>query len=221
MSVAAVVFDLDGVIIDSEPLWEEVRRRFVADCGGQWAPDTQRRLMGMSTGEWSAYLSGELGVGMPAGEVAKAVIERMVERYRDAIPEIAGAVQVVRDIGASWPLGLASSSPRRLIDSVLEGTGLIEAFSVTVSTEEVARGKPSADVYLAVAQKLGVPPARCVAVEDSNNGILAAVAAGMCTVAVERPEYPLDKNISAAAALRLTGIEQLTPTAVAGMDVPA
>ncbi|HEV1998788.1 MAG TPA: HAD family phosphatase [Candidatus Dormibacteraeota bacterium] len=210
MSVAAVVFDLDGVIIDSEPVWEEVRRGFVAEKGGLWQPDSQQRLMGMSTAEWAAYLAEEVGVPMPAKDVATEVIARMAQRYDASLPLIPGAIETVRELGARWPLGLASSSPRALIDAVLDGAGLTGAFAVAISTEEVQRGKPSPDVYLAVARQMEREPRDCVAVEDSSNGIRAAVAAGMKAIAVERLEYPVDPEVKIGAALRLTSITELT-----------
>ncbi|MGI8610561.1 MAG: HAD family hydrolase [Candidatus Dormibacteria bacterium] len=217
MTVAAVVFDLDGVIIDSEPVWEDVRRRFVAEQGGRWLPDTQQRLMGMSTPEWARYLAVELAVPMTADEVAAAVIAEMVARYRDSLPIIPGAVEVVRGIGARWPLGLASSSPRTLIDAVLDRAGLAGAFEVAMSTEEVPRGKPSPDIYLAVAKRLDARASDCAAIEDSSNGIRSALASGMKAIAVERPEYPIDPDVAGQAALRLGSIEALTVAAVAAL----
>jgi HAD superfamily hydrolase (TIGR01509 family) len=209
--VDAVVFDLDGVLIDSEPVWEEVRRAYVVEHGGQWQPDTQRRLMGMSTQEWASYLSEELGVRQPPEEVARGVVERMVQRYHTALPLMPGAVEAVRRLAAHWPLGLASSSPRSLIDHVLAEAGLGSAFAVTLSTEEVARGKPAPDAYLTVAEKLGIAPARCAAVEDSSNGLRSAAAAGMVVIAVPHPRYPPDPDALALAERVLSTLDDLTP----------
>src|SRR5215472_7345924 len=150
--VEAVVFDMDGVLIDSEPVWEQVRRSLVAERGGRWRPDSQRRLMGMNTAEWSRYLAGELGVDMPPDEVARTVIARMVDRYRAHLPLLPGAPAAVRRMATRWPLGVASSSPRSLIDAVLARAGLADLFAVTVSTEEVPRGKPAPDVYVRAAR---------------------------------------------------------------------
>ncbi|MFF0718861.1 HAD family hydrolase [Micromonospora sp. NPDC003816] len=209
--VDAVVFDLDGVIVDSEPVWEEVRRAYVATQGGTWQPDTQRRLMGMSTGEWAEYLSGELGVRRTAAQVATEVVEEMSRRYAERVPLIDGADDVVRRVAARWPLGLASSSPTRLIAAALTATGLTDEFGSTLSTEETARGKPAPDVYLTVAERLGVDPSRCVAVEDSSNGIRSAATAGMIVVAVPHGSYPLDPDAQRMAAAVLDSVGELTP----------
>jgi HAD superfamily hydrolase (TIGR01509 family) len=212
--VDAVIFDLDGVIVDSEPVWEEVRRRYVAEHGGHWQPDSQRRLMGMSTGEWARYLSGELGVDRGPDQVAADVVGEMVRRYAEHVPLIEGADRVVRQLAEHWPLGLASSSPPRLIDAALAATGLAEVFAVTLSTERVPRGKPEPDVYLAVAERLGVDAGRAVAVEDSSNGVRSAAAAGMRVVAVPHRRYPLDPDAEQRAALVVAGIGEVTVPAV-------
>ncbi|MEV0425334.1 HAD family phosphatase [Micromonospora sp. NPDC050495] len=215
--VDAVLFDLDGVLVDSEPVWEEVRRAYVAAHGGTWQPDTQRRLMGMSTAEWAAYLSGELGVDRSAEQVAAEVVAEMTRRYAQRVPLIDDADVVVRRMAARWPLGLASSSPTRLIAAALDAMGLTDAFGATLSTEETARGKPAPDVWLAVAARLGVDPARCVAIEDSSNGVRSAAAAGMRVVAVPHGSYPLDPDAAALAAVLLPAIGALTPELVAGL----
>jgi len=212
--VDAVVFDLDGVLIDSEPVWEEIRRRYVADNGGQWRPDTQRRLMGMSTGEWARYLSEDLSVRRTAEQVATDVVAHMVARYATRVPLVPGAEAIARELARHWPLGLASSSPPRLIQAALDATGLAGTFAVTLSTEDVPHGKPAPDVYLATAERLGVDPAGCVAVEDSSNGVRSAAAAGMRVVAVPHRRYPLDEDARMHAALVVAGIGAVTPDAV-------
>ncbi len=204
--IEAVVFDLDGVLLDSEPVWEQVRRQFVAEHGGHWAPDAQRRIMGMSTGEWARYLSEDLGVGLPPGTVAATVIERMAARYTGRLPLMPGAVEAVRRLAAGWPLGLASSSPPSLIGTVLDAASLRTSFAVIMSTEQVAQGKPAPDIYLAVAGQLGRRPQRCAAVEDSANGLRSAAAAGMQVIAVPHPRYPPGPEAVAEAALVLPGL---------------
>jgi HAD superfamily hydrolase (TIGR01509 family) len=215
--IEAVVFDLDGVLIDSEPVWEQVRRQVVASRGGRWNPDTQDRLMGMSTGEWSRYLSEDLGVDMPPEAVAATVIEAMAGRYRDHLPLLPGAVDAVRRMAARWPLGLASSSPRSLIDVVIDAAGIRDCFAVTMSTEQVSRGKPAPDIYLAVTSQLGHAPRTCAAVEDSSNGLRAAAAADCQVVAVPHPKYPPAPDAIEAARLVAASLAELTADAIAAL----
>ena len=215
--IEAVIFDLDGVLVDSEPVWEQVRRRYVAEHGGTWQPDTQSRLMGMSTGEWARYLSEELGVDRSAETVADEVVAEMVRRYDADLPLMPGAVDAVRRMAARWRLGLASSSPSRLIDRVLEDAGLTKVFEVTLSTEDVARGKPDPDVYLNVAQRLRLAPQVCAAVEDSSNGLRSAAAAGMAVIAVPHPVYPPRPEALALARLTIDDLAGLTVARVAAL----
>ncbi|GGP17085.1 HAD family phosphatase [Nonomuraea glycinis] len=206
----ACVFDLDGVLVDSEPVWEEVRRAFVAAHGGTWQPDTQSRLMGMSTGEWAAYLH-ELGVELPPDEIARGVIDQMTAHYREGVPLMKGAPETVRRLAGRFTLGLASSSPRALIDVALDASELRACFTATVSTEEVARGKPAPDGYLEAARRLGVAPEGCVAVEDSSNGLRSADAAGMRVIAVPHPRYPPAPDALALAWQVVPDLTSLTP----------
>jgi len=215
--IRAVVFDLDGVLVDSEPVWEQVRRGLVAERGGHWAPDAQHRLMGMSTPEWARYLSEDLGVGLPPEQVATVVIDRMAARYREHVPLMDGAVDAVHRIAARWPLAVASSAPATLIETVLQSAGLRSCFAVVMSTEQVAHGKPAPDIYLAVTARLGVEPARCAAVEDSSNGLRSAAAAGLHVIAIPHPRYPPDPDALALASLVLPTLTELTPDAVAAL----
>jgi HAD superfamily hydrolase (TIGR01509 family) len=213
--VEAVVFDMDGVLIDSEPVWERVRRSFVAAQGGRWADDAQDRLMGMSTAEWSAYLSSDLGVALAPARVAELVIAGMAAEYQAHLPLLPGAVDAVRSLAARWPLAVASSSPKSLIGTVLEAAGLAAAFGATVSSEEVTRGKPAPDVYLSAASRLGVPASACAAVEDSSNGLRSASAAGMAVIAIPRPEYPPAADALSGARVVLSSLSSLTVDVVA------
>ncbi len=215
--IAAVVFDLDGVLIDSEPVWEQARRGLVAERGGHWAPDAQRTIMGMSTQEWARYLSEDLGVGLPPDQVAALVVDRMIARYQERIPFMPGAVDAVRRLAARWPLGLASSSPPVLIETVLEAAGLRSYFQVTMSTEQVPHGKPAPDIYLAVTAQMGCSPPDCAAIEDSSNGLRSAAAAGLHVIAVPHPRYPPDPDVLAATSLVLPTLADLTPDAVAAL----
>jgi HAD superfamily hydrolase (TIGR01509 family) len=213
-SIEAVVFDLDGVIIDTEEVWEDVRRGYVAEFGREFLPDSQDRMMGMSTGEWSRHLAEEVGVPRSAEQVAADVLGRMAERYRTALPLIEGSVETVRRLGARFTLGLASSSARVLIDQVLETAGITDAFAVTLSTEEVPRGKPAPDVYLTAVEKLGLTPAGCAAIEDSSNGLRSAAAAGLVVIAVPHGVYPPAADALAKASLVVGSLDELTVEAV-------
>jgi HAD superfamily hydrolase (TIGR01509 family) len=215
--IKAVVFDLDGVLVDSEPVWEQVRRGLVAERGGHWAPDAQRRIMGMSTPEWARYLSGDLGVGLPPDEVAVLVIDQMVARYQERVPFMDGAVDAAHRFAARWPLGLASSSPPQLIETVLQSSGLRSCFPVVMSTEQVAHGKPAPDIYLDVTAELGFPPPDCAAVEDSSNGLRSAAAAGLRVIAIPQPRYPPDPDALAQASLVLPNLAELSTGAVAAL----
>ena len=188
----AVIFDLDGVLLDSEQRWNEAKEALVEEAGGTWRGEAARAMMGMSSPEWVAYLRDELGVPWEAERVNREVVRRMRDGYAEGLPLLPGALECVRALAERWPLGLASSSNRELIDLFLDVAGVRELFRATVSSEEVARGKPAPDVYLAAAEGVGADPRRCVAIEDSENGMRAAHAAGMTVVAVPNPHYPPD-----------------------------
>ncbi|MGH7761494.1 MAG: HAD family hydrolase [Candidatus Dormibacteraceae bacterium] len=206
----AVVFDLDGVLIDSEPIWTKVRKDFVSREGGVWHPDTQRRMVGMSTAEWSLYMSTELRVPLPPSEIGFRVVDAMSVLYGERPALVEGAADAVRAVATRWPLALASSSPRLLIDRVLKGSGLAGLIPISVSSEEVARGKPAPDVYLRAADCLGVSLAACVAIEDSQNGVRSALAANMRVIAIQDSDFPLDPNLLDRVSASLTSIRDLT-----------
>ncbi|GAA1239393.1 HAD family hydrolase [Pseudonocardia alaniniphila] len=212
--VEAVVFDLDGVLVDSEELWDEVRRAMADAAGRPWPADATRAMQGMSTAEWSAYLTETVGVPGRPEEVATTVIDRMAARYGARPPLLPGAGEVVRRLGSRWPLGLASSSPRRLIDAVLESADFRNSFRVTVSTEEVGSGKPSPAVYQEAVRRLGVSAARAVAVEDSSNGLRSAAAAGLGLIAVPNVAFPPDDNALALARVVVRSLDEISPQLV-------
>ena len=214
--IEAVVFDLDGVLLDSEEVWDSVRESLVRERGGRWHERAQRDMMGMSSLEWSRHMHDALGLPEAPEEINREVAARLAARYREHLPLVPGATESVRRLGARWPLGLASSSNRVLIDLVLELAGVAPLFTATVSSEEVGRGKPAPDVYLEVARQLGVEPARAAAVEDSHNGILAARAAEMRVIAVPNPEFPPGPEALAQADLVVSSLAELTLDAVAG-----
>jgi HAD superfamily hydrolase (TIGR01509 family) len=220
-SIAAVIFDLDGVLIDSEGLWNEARVEITSEAGGQWRPEAQRAMMGMSSLEWSRYMHEDLGVPIEPEQLSEMVVSRLARLYRERVPLLPGAREAVIGCSEVWPLGLASSSNRPLIELVLDLTELRQCFRATVSSEELPRGKPAPDVYLEAARRLEVAPERCAAVEDSTNGLLSADAAGMTVIAVPNREFPPAEDALARAALVLDATEELTPGRIEELAGPA
>jgi HAD superfamily hydrolase (TIGR01509 family) len=214
MALAAVIFDLDGVLVDSEQVWGSVREELTRELGGRWHPGALRAMMGMSSLEWSRYMHDELEVPLPPADISREVVKRVGERYAQHLPLIDGAVEAVQRLAQRWPLGLASSANREIIDEVLELTGLKDAFAATVSSEEVAQGKPAPDVYLEAARRLGVDPKNAAAVEDSTNGLLSAHAAGLTVIAIPNREFPPTPEALAAADVVLDSLNHLTPEAI-------
>jgi HAD superfamily hydrolase (TIGR01509 family) len=215
--IAAVAFDLDGTLIESERRWEAARREVTEIGGGRWRDDAQPSMMGLSTPEWISYMRRELGVDLGAEQIRRGVLERIAASYREELPLVEGAIGAVRRLAARWPLAVASSSPRDLIELVLELAGLKEEFEVVISSEEVARGKPSADVYLRACELLGTEPPHTAAIEDSGAGIRAARAAGMHAVLIPGTEFPPDRELLEQADLVLDSIGELDADAVAGL----
>jgi HAD superfamily hydrolase (TIGR01509 family) len=219
-AVAAVIFDMDGLLIDTEPVWEAARERVAREAGGAWPADAQTRMMGMSTPEWTQWMHDELGVQLTPAQIRDAVLERLERGYRERVPLMRGAHDAVARIAARWPLAVASSSPRRLLEVVLAETGLEPHFGAYVSSEEVERGKPAPDVWIEAARRLEADPERCVAIEDSTAGIRSAHAAGMAVVVVEDPKFPPAAGALALAAATLDSLAELTPEVVERARVP-
>jgi HAD superfamily hydrolase (TIGR01509 family) len=212
--IEAFVFDLDGVLLDSEQVWDEAREQLANERGGRWHPEAQREMMGMSSPEWSRYMHDVIGLPEPPEEINREVVERLVATYRNHLPVITGAREAVERMAARWPLGVASSSNRELIELVLELVGVDQLFAALVSSEEVAHGKPAPDVYLEAARRLGIDPTNAAAVEDSYNGILAAKAAGMCVLAIPNAHFPPGPDALEQADAVLDSLDELTPEAV-------
>jgi HAD superfamily hydrolase (TIGR01509 family) len=216
--VQALVFDLDGVLLDSEHLWDDVREALVRERGGRWHDRAQAEMMGMSSREWSRYMHDVIELPETPDEINAEVVRRLLARYEERLPLIAGAVEAVQRLGREFRLAVASSSNRPVIDAVLRVAGLQEQFEVTVSSEEVERGKPAPDVYLEAARRLALVPQACAAVEDSANGIRSARAAGMRVLAIPNRRYPPAPDALAQADVVLSSLEELTPQVVRGED---
>jgi HAD superfamily hydrolase (TIGR01509 family) len=214
--IDAVVFDLDGVVVDSEQVWDDVREQLAKERGGRWHDGAQAAMMGMSSPEWSAYMHDEIGLSESPEEINAEVVQRMLDRYREQLPLIDGAVEAVRRLSPEFRLGVASSSNRPLIEAVLERAGIAELFEAVVSSEEVARGKPAPDVYVEAMRRLGTEPGAAAAIEDSSNGIRAAQAAGMRVIALPNAHYPPADDALALADAVVGSPSELTPELVRG-----
>ena len=208
--IAAVVFDLDGVLVDSEHVWDEVREQLAYERGGRWHDRAQADMMGMSSVEWSRYMHDVIGLPESPAEINDEVVARMLARYHDGLPLVDGAVSAVERLAGDFRLAVASSSNPPLIAAVLEGARVASLFELTVSSEEVPRGKPAPDVYLEAAHRLELEPAACAAVEDSANGLRAAHAAGMRVVAIPNRRYPPPADALALADVTLDSLDDLT-----------
>lgn len=208
--IRAVVFDLDGVLIESEELWDSARRRVAAEHGGRWPDDATTAMQGMSSREWSEFLRDAVGVALPADEIVDLVLRDLLARYEHHLPLLPGGVAAVRRLGARWPLGLASSANRVVIDAVLAAADLGGAFAVTVSSEEVAHGKPAPDVYLEAVRHLGIEPRDGAAVEDSTSGIRSAQDAGLHVIAIPNRRFPPEEGVMATVDLVLASLDDLT-----------
>jgi HAD superfamily hydrolase (TIGR01509 family) len=220
MTIAAIVLDLDGVIVDTEELWDRERRQYVADHGGTWTDAATRAMQGMSSAEWSAYLVEELGASGEQHQISKDVAAMVVAEVEHDLPLLPGAVRAVNALAHAYILGLASSANREVIDAVLDGAAITERFAATISSEEVERGKPAPDVYLEAARRMGVDPGACAAVEDSTNGLRAAHAAGMVVIATPNHAFPPAPDALALAAVVVDGIKDVTPELVASLVTP-
>jgi len=214
---AAVIFDLDGVLVDSEVVWDDARKELALQTGGTWREDAQRAMMGMSSAEWSRYMREQLRVPLSAEEISARVVERVEHLYREHLPLIGGAREAVVSLAGQWPLAIASSANRSIIDLVLGLADLADCFGATVSSEEVHHGKPAPDVYLEAARRIPCDPASCVVVEDSANGLRAGAAAGMRVIAIPNRAFPPEEDALESADVVLDSIEQLRPEVVAAL----
>jgi HAD superfamily hydrolase (TIGR01509 family) len=213
--VEAVIFDLDGVIVDSEIWWDEVRQAFARDHGRPWTADDRHAVMGANSRQWSVTMRDRLGLDLSADRIERAVVDAVVERYRrQGPPAIEGAVDAVRRIAARWPSALASSSHREVIDATLRATGLEGTFRVIVSSDEVSHGKPAPDVFVEAARRLGADPTKTLVVEDTFNGVKAARAAGMTVVLVPNHSVPPAPGTAELADLVLDRLADLEPSTV-------
>jgi HAD superfamily hydrolase (TIGR01509 family) len=216
-SSQAVVFDNDGVLVDSEPLWILARQSLVHDAKGRWLPEADTAMMGISSDRWSVYMRDRLGVAMTPSKIRHEVLARMIQLYRSEVPLLPGVRAAVETVGQRWRLGVASGSDRVLLDTVLSSSGLADHFGATVSGDEVAEGKPSPLIYLEACRRLQCPPNACVAVEDSASGIASALAAQMKVIAVPRPGFEPPAAVLDRATAVLPSVAELSPDLIAAV----
>jgi HAD superfamily hydrolase (TIGR01509 family) len=214
--IRAVIFDLDGLLLDSESAWDGGRKALVAENGLEWPEGATEAMLGMSAPEWSRYVNERLGVPPQPEQISDRVVAHVLDGYEKRLPLLAGAEQAVERIAARWPLGLASSSNKQVIDRVMETSGWGATFRAWVSSEEVGRGKPAPDVFLEAARRLDVDPADAAGIEDSHNGILAARNAGLRVIAIPNHEFPPGPDALEQADVVLGSLDELTPEVVEG-----
>lgn len=210
MALTAVIFDMDGVIVDSEPQWAEAKKAVSDAAGGRWRASAPEEMLGMSAGEWSAFMRNELGVQLDVREINSRVVAGVIERLEAGLPLLSGAVDCVRRLAGRWPLGVASSADRPVIEHVLRTAGIEDCFRAVVSSGDVGAGKPAPDVYLAAAERLGAGPASCAAIEDSLNGLRSASAAGMLALGVAN-RHTDRRAQEAIADMVVDSLDALTP----------
>ncbi len=216
-----MIFDLDGVLVDSEIWWDEIRSDFAAQLGRRWTRDDRAAVMGANSRGWARIMRERLALTLPEPEIERTIVEGMVARYgREGAPQIDGAIETVRRVSAELPVAVASSAHRAVIDAALAATGLAEVFSVVVSSDDVAHGKPAPDVYLETARRLGVDPHACLVAEDSLNGVRAAKAAGMTVVLVPNGSVPPAAGAVELADLVLERLADLDPSTVSSSSRP-
>lgn len=212
----AVVFDMDGTLTDTEATWDVVRRQLATDAGLAWPDGATQAMMGMSTREWSTFLVEVVGLPVTPERAAQLTVDAMAAHYRTGITVLPGAVEAVRRMAERYPVAIASSSPRTLIDAAVEVLGLADVLAATVSTEEVERGKPAPDGYLRACELLGAHPWRSIAVEDAPNGLLSALAAGMTVIAVPPHFHPPAPELLARTSV-IGALDELTQQLVEGL----
>lgn len=208
--IEAIIFDMDGLLIDSEPCWDEARRIMANEVGVDWNKDDHKAVMGVSTHEWVSYMKKRLSLEIEDKELEERIISNMRQIYSERIPFLPGALETVTLASSNYPTGLASGSPQGLIDTVTSDPGLQGKFQVILSGDNFEKGKPAPDIYLAAAKHLQVEPEKCVCLEDSGNGILAGKNAGMKVIAVPDPRFMPSQEKLGQADLILSSLQDFS-----------
>ena len=193
--IEAVIFDMDGVLVDSEVYWAKSREEFAQDMGKVWTDDDQRLAMGQSTIGWAKVMKERLQPEMTVDEIIIDMKKRVIAHYEERMPTRPGALEAVKLASKHYRVGLASGSPTEIIKSVLSLTGLDQIFEIMIYGDDIPNGKPAPDIYIEAMKQLGVNPAVTIGIEDSANGIRALKAAGMYAIAAPSPGFPLPVEI--------------------------
>ncbi len=210
MPLQAVLWDMDGVLMDSEACWFESRIEFAERFGKIWTMNDQRVAMGRSTIEWAEVMRERLSLDLTLDQIMEEVITLVMDRLGERLPVLPGALEAVKLTATRYPIALASGSPTRVIDHVLNITGLHKVFQAVVYGDDMTRGKPDPEIWLTAADKLGVDVTLCAGIEDSGNGIRSLRAAGVYTIAVPSPGFPLSPDVLALADRVLPSLEHFT-----------
>ena len=218
MPIEAIIYDMDGVLVDSEVYWDKSRVEFASDRGKVWSDDFQRLAMGRSTVGWATVMQEQLGLDETIDDIIAEMKARVIAHYEERMPTRPGALESVALMQRHFRVGLASGSPTEIIKAVLSITGLDQIFEVMIYGDEVARGKPAPDIYLEALKVLGVSPANSLGIEDSANGLRSLKAAGMFAVAAPSPGYPLPDDVLALADAHITTLEAFSPDLVRRID---
>lgn len=218
MTIEAIIFDMDGLLVDSEPTWDEARIAMANRVGKEWNRQDKINVTGVSTDEWGQYLIDRLELTATLEEVQTEILDQMVSMYEQKIPFMPGAVEAVHRAAAKCPTALASGSPPRLIDIVTQSPELRGYFEVILSADEVGVGKPDPTVYLETAKRLGVAPEKCLCIEDSPMGVLSGSRANMLVVNIPDPYLPLTSEQAKHADLVLESLDDLTDEVITQLE---
>jgi HAD superfamily hydrolase (TIGR01509 family) len=218
MTLQAVIFDMDGVLVDSEIYWRKSREEFAAALGKVWTTDDQRAAMGRNTIEWAQVMQERLSLDMSLERIMADVKARVIAHYEQRLPVLPGALEAVQTTRSAYRVALASGSPTEIIQEVMRLTGLDSVFEHIVYGDDMPNGKPAPDIYLETARRLGIPPAICLGIEDSSNGVRSVKAAGMTCIAVPSPGFTLPDEILKMADLVLPSLEGFSVEMIRGLE---
>jgi len=218
MPIKAVIFDMDGVLVDSEVYWLKSREEFARDLGKVWTDADQRMAMGRSTIEWAHVMKERLALGWSLERIMDDVMARVMAHFEERLPTRPGAIEAVHLAASQYRVALASGSPTKIIQHVMQLTGLDQIFEFMVYGDDIPNGKPAPDIYIEAMRLLGVSPAESVGIEDSGNGLRSLKAAGMHIIAAPSPAFPLSDELLQLADVKIDSLEAFSLELLAAFD---